>query len=265
MMANTVISAPAPASAASAPTLSQIISMRGNASTQSPENKANALREKAVFEASEIFGAQSGYCHEVLRHNAEVQSRAKILDQMFDFGALMLDGGKVLPPIIDQEDQTFYTDGPKYAVTTQKVWKIVQDPMIVSAAPDWRQYLLLTCNPPNQPNPLLLPVSSGDVSAWTQGAQQGWAAGVEQARQAAQMSLNRLVRDYTGMLRFTALYERGLVSAPILATGHAAVVLDGHTMQVGQTIYRLTRTTGFDVKAAEKMMQSGSGSADASK
>lgn len=229
--------------------LSALTAMRGSAS-RGDAKPAEKLRNKAIEEASEIFGAQSGYCAEVKQYDSLVMNREDILSKVFNFNSLLLDGGRVLPPIIAQEDQTFSTTGPAYAVTTQKLWKILQDPMIVSAAPDWRQYLQLTCTPPNQPNPLLLPVSDSDIQSWTAGAKKGWAAGVKQAKEAEKLGMARLVRDYTGMLRFTSLYERGLVSAPILATGHAAVVVGNHTMRVGETIFRLTATSGFDSKHA---------------
>ncbi len=254
-------SAPVPNLIAQAPsdypqTLGDLLTIRGSSTKQAKQSNLDKIRKAAIEEASEIFGAQSGYCSEIKSYDLDVVAHQDTLQKVFNFGSIMLDGGRVLPPIIEQEDQTFYTSGSKYAVTTQKVWKIVQDPMIVSAAPDWRQYLYLTCTPPNRPNALLLPVSASDVDAWTEGAKKGWAAGVKQAQLAEKLGLHRLTRDYAGMLEFYKLYERNLVSAPILATGHTAVVLNGHTMSVGQTIFRLTATTGFNAEHAAKTLGS---------
>lgn len=256
---STAASAPVPNLIAQAPsnypqTLGDLMGMRGSSVKQAAKSNLDKIRKAAIEEASEIYGAQSGYCAEVKSYDLQVVTHQDMLQKTFNFGSILLDGGRVLPPIIEQEDQTFYTNGSKYAVTTQKVWKIIQDPMIVSAAPDWRQYLYLTCTPPNKPNALLLPVSSGDISAWTEGAKKGWAAGVRQAQMAEKLGLHRLTRDYTGMLEFYKLYERNLVSAPILATGHTAVVVNGHTMSVGQTIYRLTATSGFNANHAAQRL-----------
>lgn len=256
----TSASAPLPTLVSKAPadypqTLDALIGIRGATIRMTAKNKMDDIRNHAIEEAAETFGAQSGYCAEVTSYDQQVVKKQDILQKTFNFGSLLLDGGRVLPPIIAQEDQTFYTNGPQYAVTTQKVWKILQDPMIVSAAPDWRQYLYLTCTPPNKPNNLLLPVSDADIAAWTAGAQRGWPEGVKQAQLAEKLGLHRLTRDYLGMLQFYKLYERNLVSAPILATGHTAVVVNGHTMSVGQTIFRLTATSGFDAQQAAKMFQ----------
>jgi defect-in-organelle-trafficking protein DotC len=234
--------------------LAEVLSLRATGAASPTEKQG--LRERAIRSAAQTYAAQNGYCAEVNALNAQVMARSAALDGAFNFASLLLDGGRVLPPVIEQADASFATTGPDYAITTQKIWKIIQPPMIISAAPTWRQYLIATCPTPLPPNPVLLPRSQDDVAAWEKGAKEGWDAGVEQARMQESLALARLVRDYTGMLRFAVLHARGLVSAPILATGQTAVVVDGKTLRVGETIFRLTRDAEFNPAQARLLFGS---------
>lgn len=69
--------------------------------------------------------------------------------------------------------------------------------------------------------------------------------GIEQANTAFDLGMNRLTRDYIGMLRFWWLDRRGVVSAPILATGHVGIKVQGKTLNVGETVFRLTSGTNW--------------------
>src|SRR3546814_7794007 len=55
----------------------------------------------------------------------------------------------------------------------------------------------------------------------------GWKMGVKQARDIFQSDLNRLERDYTGMIRYKVLLEQGKVSAPVIAEGAMGVTGSG--------------------------------------
>ncbi|MEY2341456.1 type IV secretory system conjugative DNA transfer family protein [Acidithiobacillus sp. IBUN Pt1247-S3] len=202
-------------------------------------------RQRAVEAAGETFASQEAYCAGVSYWNDWANGHADILDRAFRFSSLLLDAGRVLPPVILQDDRSFVQDGDAMAVTAQTTWKIYREGKIVSTAPNWRGYLLQSCGKPLRPNPVLLPKDAKDEMAWKEGVREGWKQGLRMAKDGFLLGLHRLTRDYGGMLRFWWLSQRGIVQAPILSTGDVGIRVDGRTLSVGERIFRLTDSGSF--------------------
>jgi defect-in-organelle-trafficking protein DotC len=205
------------------------------------------IRERAIMQAAESFGSQAGYCAGVAQWNAWAHRHAKILNGAYDFSSLLVDGGRVLPPVILEDSDSYLQKGKDLAVTAQTTWHILQYGRIVSVAPTWRDYLLQSCASPLKPNPMLLPKTPEDRAAWKEGIQKGWEAGESAARKGFQLGLHRMTRDYAGMLRFWLLHKRGVMSAPMLSTGTVSTQVEGRTLSVGQRIFRLVGQGGFNL------------------
>lgn len=232
----------------SARTEQQILAMRGGTGAfvrNQVEAPFRDARQRAVEAAGETYASQEAYCVGVRRWNDWANAHAAILDKAFRFFSLLLDGGRVLPPVILQDDRSFVQDGDEMAVTAQTTWKIFHEGRIVSTAPNWRGYLLQSCGKPLLPNAALLPKSAKDEIAWKRGVEIGWRQGLRMARQGFLLGLHRLTRDYGGMLRFWELSQRGVVQAPILSTGDVGIRVDGRTLSVGERIFRLTDPGSF--------------------
>lgn len=227
-----------------APDKAALLAMTADAQA-GPVSPVQQVRAQAVTEAALAFAAQSGYCHRVNQIRADLEAQVSHLDRVYDFSALMLDGGRVLPPVIEQADASYRQTGPREATTAMTTWHILEDARLVSAPAHWRNYLMLTCAPPLAPNAVLLPKDAADQAAWTGGVESGWADGIAQADAALAMQMHRLTRDYTGMLRFHHLYSRGIVQAPILAEGEVGIRVEGKLLSVGQRIFRLTQDAAF--------------------
>jgi defect-in-organelle-trafficking protein DotC len=203
------------------------------------------IRERAILQAAESFGSQAGYCAGVAQWNAWAHWHAKILNDAYDFSSLLVDGGRVLPPVILEDSDSYLQKGKDLAVTAQTTWHILRYGRIVSVAPTWRNYLLQTCASPLKPNPVLLPKTPEDRAAWKEGIQKGWEAGESAARKGFLLGLHRMTRDYAGMLRFWLLHKRGVMSAPLLSTGTVSTQVDGRTLSVGQRVFRLVGQGSF--------------------
>lgn len=228
----------------SAPDIDSILSMKAG----DPEKKTliETVRAQAVHDAGETYAAQSGYCAEAKRIALDTNNKSASLDRIFNFSALLLNGGRVLPPVIEEAGSSFTQKTDNVAVTATTTWHILSYAKIVSAAPDWRNYLSLICVPALKPNPALLPKDSNDKIAWESGVHAGWAAGIDQADSSYKIAMHTLVRDYTGMMRFNLLQSRGVVSTPILSTGEVRIRAEGRDLSVGETIFRLTDSGHFN-------------------
>ena len=198
------------------------------------------IRERAILQAAESFGSQAGYCSGVQTWNAWAHTHDSVLNGAYDFSSLLVDGGRVLPPVILEDSNAFRQKGRAVAITAQTTWHIYHYGKIVSVAPTWRDYLLQSCAPPLKPNPVLLPKTDADRAAWKAGIQKGWAMGETAAKEGFKLGLHRMTRDYAGMLRFWLLHKRGVMSAPVLSTGVVSMRVNGRTLNVGERIFRLT-------------------------
>src|SRR3546814_10752794 len=74
--------------------------------------------------------------------------------------------------------------------------------------------------------------------------------GVKQARDIFQSDLNRLERDYTGMIRCKVLLEQGKVSAPVIAEGAMGGTGSGLDMRVNDRSIRITRDPILETDAS---------------
>jgi defect-in-organelle-trafficking protein DotC len=205
-------------------------------------------RQRAVMAAGETYASQVAYCHGVHQWNAWAMRHRSVLDKAYDFSSLLLDAGRVLPPVILQDDRSFRQDGPAMAITAQNTWHILHEGKIVSMAPNWRGYLIQSCGKPLLPNAVLLPKTEVDEIAWRAGVSNGWKQGLDAAKAGFEYGLHRLTRDYAGMLRFWWLSQRGIVQAPILSSGNVGVRVDGRTLSVGERLFRLTDPGSFNAQ-----------------
>ncbi len=239
------------------PTQSDIAAMHADSSnlgSAAKQNEVRAVRGKAVFEAAETYSAQTSFCERAKELNAWAETQAGNLDTVFNFSNLLLDGGRVLPPVIEKVDSSYKQDGDRLAVTAKTTWYILDDAKIVSTAPSWRTYLHLQCSPALKPNPILLPGAVPDSEAadeikWKEGVDKGWKLGRDQAMNALKLGLARMTRDYRGMLTFKYLYSQGVVSAPVLASGNVGVRVDGRTLSVDEKVFRLTSDANWNKQA----------------
>lgn len=226
-------------------------------------NNVKGLRAKAVFEAAQTYAAQVSYCEEAKKLNAWNESHSATLDSTYNFKNLLLDGGRVLPAVIEQDDASFKLQNENTAVTAAQTWNILEPAKIVSTAPDWRQYLNVACVTPLTPNAVLLPgaldkTKASDEAQWEKGVRSGWSVGKSQAQSAFRLGMAKLTRDYVGMLRFYELSQRGVVTVPVLATGKIGVRVDGRMLNVNETVFRLTGNVDWQDQSKWKGITPGS-------
>jgi defect-in-organelle-trafficking protein DotC len=74
----------------------------------------------------------------------------------------------------------------------------------------------------------------------------GFQSGVNQANMIFTDRLTRLVRDYTGMLRFRTLAAQQVVSMPRIDEGHLGVSVQSDRVHVDDRIIRITDPVRFN-------------------
>ncbi|HAK3127995.1 TPA: type IV secretion system DotC family protein, partial [Salmonella enterica] len=198
--------ADSPFTSAPAPNLNEVLNGFQN-------DDANTVRMGVLRDLGETIGFRAGMAWEAQNIANALRERENDLDRIFQFGPLMTTDSSLPPVIVEAVDVTSVSKDQFRTAT--KVYNIVKQEEFVAVPPTWRDYLftgLLQAPDIVYPGEDAKPKNSAEKKAWDEAVKKGWADGSQQADQISQENFNRLVRDYTGMLRFSALVKQGMIS-----------------------------------------------------
>ncbi len=85
-----------------------------------------------------------------------------------------------------------------------------------------------------------MPRSKGEREVWDIYINQGWMTGIEQANQMFSENLGRLTRDYVGMVLYSDLLAKHMISPPYVAKAKLGVTGDATEMHLNDQVVRIT-------------------------
>jgi len=198
------------------------------------EARMDMLRTTAVTYATQYaFWKESQTLQQVL------EQQASTLDRVFIFRPLMLKDN-VMPPILQESRGNMRKDNSNAVRLSDRYIEIIKPAQIVTAAPTWRDYLLLTAVKPEEPAVQLYPRNKAERAAWNAGLIQGWRAGVWQARAILSESLGRLTRDVKGMILYRKLLAKGMITPTLTAKANLGITGDDRAIHLNDQIVRIT-------------------------
>lgn len=215
----------------------QIMSLSAPASAAT--TPFHALRAKAQKRAAYTLAVQTAVAYRYGLIDRALESRRVMLGQVYNFGPLLLDRGRVMPPVIDSSNHAFRLYSPRHASSAVSVYRIERQARITTVQPTWRQYLIQHYTV-DRVVPALLPRNAVERRRWKLAVARGWKSGIVLASQLFRTNLARLTRDMVGAIRFKRLVLQHVVSAPILSTGDARVAIEGNTIEIGRREFLLT-------------------------
>jgi len=215
-----------------------------NLPAQAPNDAINIpkIRLYAIQQAATGLGAQSALAWTAKGINASLEKDDLNLNQVFNFGALLLDKN-VLPPVLSEGDDALAQDSPITLRLADKVYKIESPARFVTTAPSWREYLSMNYEEPERPNVTLLPRNSEEVKLWNQYYDEGWKDGAAQADQIFSENMGRMKRDYSGMILYRKLLAQNIVTAPFVAKSDLGVTGDVNQLRINDQVLRITATS----------------------
>jgi len=192
-----------------------------------------SVRLNAVLDQAYMLGSQAGLYWRGTALQDTVSKQARTLDIIWNFQQLMLENGRILPPIIgDLRESQEIKASTRVYIGRDLV--IIRDARFVQHAPNWRIYLMASqfTKPDSKSfNPILYPTDS-EKQAWNDKILVGWDAGVHQADMIMMDNIHRLSRDYVGMIRYHVLLKMGMVTPPFVTEKRDNVVGDGKHMSI---------------------------------
>ncbi|OFW82638.1 MAG: hypothetical protein A2018_08000 [Alphaproteobacteria bacterium GWF2_58_20] len=211
------------------------------------------IRNDAIREAALSYGARGGLSARTFELMLEVAKYDTEMSRVFDFRQLLVpapSGMLIEPPVIDESQYALKVapEGQEAAVA-DRVFAIDKPARIVSAPRDWRSYIEREWDMVEPPVAVLLPRTDEERASWRKWVSEGWKMGFQQADEIFQADLDRLVKDYTGMVRYRMLLAQGMVSAPYAMHQDRGVTGGGKEMRVGDRAIRITGPSQFEPRA----------------
>lgn len=202
------------------------------------------IRNDAVKESALSYGARGGLAWRTYQIRQEMETRARYLDQVYDFRQLLIaapSGLLIEPPVIAEAiDAMIIEQGGLEAAVADRVYNIGRNARIVSAPRTWRAYLERQWGDVTPPPDILRPETAEERAKWEDWFDRGWKAGIEQADEIFQADLNKLTADYQGMVRYRTLLSQGMVSPPYALQVDRGVTGGGDEMRVGDRAVSIT-------------------------
>lgn len=209
---------------------------RGNPSS-APE--LSQIRVKALEDTALSLAAQGGLASASKQINRHLDKERWSLETIYNFNGMMLSHG-VLPPVLEQGDNSLNLADPTTIRVADKTYRIVQQARFATTPPNWREYLVMNFTQPELPHRFLLPKNSEESKIWRKAIKMGWEKGVQQSYNIFQQNLARLKRDYQGMILYRKLLQEKMISAPYVSRTELGVTGDGSDMRINDQVLRIT-------------------------
>lgn len=214
--------------------IKQVDSADKNTKTDISRARGMMLRDTALS-----VSARAGLADQSKAINKMLYGQAKKLDSIYNFNTLMLKDS-ILPPVILSGDNHLHVATARTLRLADKNYSIIKQAKFVTAAPTWRDYLLMEFNHPEKPPNMLLPKNTKEQKIWQHFVSEGWKKGQEQALETYKQNLARLKRDYEGMIRYKELLAKKMVSAPHVLHRAMGVTGGGDAISVNDRMLTIT-------------------------
>jgi defect-in-organelle-trafficking protein DotC len=215
------------------------------------DEEITEIRRRALLEAAQGYGSQMGYARRGWEIENLLEQRSLQLSQVFDFNRVVTEApvkaGYVIPPIVSRSFDAFEGDADgREASVAEEYLTIVAPGEIRPIQPNWRDYLLFTATQPEEPARSLYPSTLAEKELFETSFEEGWLAGVDLADAEISSRLDRLRRDYEGMLQYRRLVSMGMMDRMVLQDADFGVTGGGDEMRIGSRTVKIVSDAEFD-------------------
>ena len=215
------------------------------------DGEVAAVRRGALLEAAQGYGSGMGYARRGWEIGKILERRSTQLDRAFDFSRVVSEApvkaGFVVPPVVSRGFDAFDGDAEGRTVSVAGEYLTIVAPgRLRPVQPTWRDYLLFVPAPPEEPPRSLLPRDRTEMRMFKEWFDEGWEAGVELADREISSRLDRLRRDYEGMLEYRRLVSLGMMDRMVLRKADLGVTGGGGGMRIGSRTVGIISDAEFD-------------------
>jgi defect in organelle trafficking protein DotC len=201
--------------------------------------KINKIRLTLIQDTARSLGAQAGLAWSSEKFNDLLDLQEKTLSTVFNFQAMMLDSN-VVPPVLEESSNDLNLDNESTIRLADRTYKIVKQAHFVTTTPSWRDYLLMPYSSPEAPDNSLLPKTNEERDVWNKYMLIGWQEGLTQANDIFSINVNRLQRDYKGMILYRKLLAEHIVTPPFVSEAKLGITGGGSDLRINDRVLRIT-------------------------
>lgn len=210
---------------------------------------ANEVRLRAISDYAKQVAMQVSIRAGMKNINTVLSQNARQLDAIYNFQPLMIHS-KVVPPVVTEAVDLYNQSGAMQIRLTDRVYDIVSQARISSTPPNWRDYL----NFPNDQDAYndyiyltagMKPETSLEKRIWAEATKEGWDIGMSQSNTVLLEAMDRLNRDYIGMIRFHRLVAEGKLDMPAISSYELYDNSNGTRLLMGEKLFQITSLPEF--------------------
>ena len=215
------------------------------------ELRTNALREAAMG-----LGSQHAFRRRAWEINRRLEQRSAALSSVYDFNRVASSSpgvpGYVLPPVVGKALDAYSLGDEGYsAAHAEEVYDLLKPARLSPVVPTWRDYLVIDARTPREPPAALRPRSGKERGRYREWFEEGWRSGLAQADAEFRLRLERLRRDFEGMLEYRRLVRLGMVLEPTIESGMEAVAGNEDAMRIAVRRVRIAGGSEFNLDASQ--------------
>ncbi|OOR88639.1 hypothetical protein B0181_07945 [Moraxella caviae] len=219
---------------------------------KSAEDMQQSVHLKAIEDYAKGVAMQASIRSNMRQINNLIAANARNLDAIYDFTPLMIQG-RVVPPVVTEATGLYNQNGRMQVRLTDRVYEIAKQAHISSTAPNWRDYLQFSNEADAYHDYIYLtaglkPNGILERNVWEKATKEGWQLGQKQANTILLEAMDRLNRDYIGMVRFHQLAAKGKLDMPALSSYKLSDNTDGIRMLMGEELLQITSLPEFKVE-----------------
>jgi defect in organelle trafficking protein DotC len=212
------------------------------------DNKENNFRFQVLKETAYTLGFRGGVVDKANELITILNSRADKLDLIFNFSPLISEDGVLPPVVVESSDVAAFSKDQ--VRTANHVYKIQIEEKFVSNPPTWTDYLFVglpTKFTEDYISNGIKPKTSEEIRLWKDSVKLGWKDGQKFAVDVLEANFNRLVRDYTGMMRYSELLHQKMITKSKTARSISTITGDGKQIILGDELQRLIEKSSFEL------------------
>ena len=207
-----------------------------------PGEKGSELRRQAMVESAHAHAAAAAMAERARAIAATLEASAADLDRIYRFDALVLHraGFVIAPPVLVEVGDAIRTapDGSR-AASARRVLRIAERARILAAIPDWRDWLVRSWPDPRPVHSVLLPRTPEEQATVDAARARGGRDGIALADAVHAEDLDRLNRDWLGMIAWHRRAASGMVTEPEVRHESIPVSGGGRVLRIDETVLEL--------------------------
>ena len=217
------------------------------------ELDSTAVRKEAMRDAAISYGARAGLARRTWEIVQDLERSTPALDKTYDFRRLLVaqpSGLQIEPPVVSEQMNALIVGNQgQNAAVADRILQINAPARIVTAPRNWRTYMIRNWGEVRLPPGILQPQTAAERPLFEQWVAEGWNLGTAQAEQIFEQDLNRLTRDYTGMVRYRMLLAQGMVTEPVATSKDRGITGGGQELRVGDRALAITVPSKLEPKS----------------